>query len=102
MKPRELRAIAIILLGAVVLCLASCTKTYTPSTFWDVKIQRNVDTLTAVAYNSKSTALRYLWIVNQARTDGNVYVLKPGRSEVQLVVFDDKGGSVAEYVTIAK
>lgn len=86
----------------LILLLVSCTKTYTPPVFWDVKIARSADTLTAVAYNSKSTNLRYLWIVNQVRSEGIKYVVKPGRSEVQLVVFDDKGGSVAEYLIVVK
>lgn len=89
----------IILLGALVV---ACTKQYTPPTYWDVKIARSGDTLTAVAYNSKSTTLKYIWHNNGVRSEGLRTVIKPGRNEVQLSVLDDKGGSISEYLNVVK
>jgi hypothetical protein len=70
--------------------------------YWDVSIKQNLPTLEAVAYNSKSTNLKYLWIVNGIKTEGKTVSLGAGRSEVQLVVFDDKGNSIAEYINIIR
>lgn len=83
-----------------ILALA-CTKQYTAPAFWDVSIARKGDTLTAVAYNTKSTNLRYIWFVNDARSEGKTIVVSKS-AYVQLSVLDDKGGSISEYLNFVK
>lgn len=85
--------------------LSSCSKEYKAPVFWDVKIKH---TLTATGLNLEaiaypSTGVTYIWYVNDFRLDGKtVQAGIAARYYIQLAVIDNKGNSIAEYLTVVR
>ncbi len=86
----------IILLGALAI---ACTKQYTAPAQWFISITRTDSIITPTALSTAGPVVRYNW---NGTINAPTYTLKPGRNEIQLTAFDDKGNSRAEYYTIVR